>query len=366
VATGRKINPDNIYSFQNPLTKSNYAYIMEWNEWKAPAALYALLQAGLEAKLTNKNFSVPAINGKKTFAPGSVLITLANQKLNAEQVFELLQKTAAEYAVPVYATQTGLSVEGVDLGSGSFSNITKPVIALLVGSGVNATDAGEVWHLLDQRMDIPLTLLEINSFNKVDPAKYNTIIMVGGTYTELNKDKLKSWVQNGGVLICTEEAIQWSAANGISDVKFKKTRVVVDSSSRIAYNLRENITASQQMAGAIFEADADRTHPLAYGYTTNTVPLFKANTVFMEKSRNPFATPFYYKNNSLQSGWASMQNKEAISNSAAVLVNTVGTGRVINIDNNPNFRGFWLGGTKLFMNAIFYGRLIDAASAKTE
>jgi hypothetical protein len=86
----------------------------------------------------------------------------------------------------------------------------------------------------------------------------------------------------------------------------------------------------------------------------------------MEKSKNPFATPFYYKNNSLQSGWASMQNKEAVYNSAAVLVNTLGNGRVINIDNNPNFRGFWLGGTKLFMNAIFYGRLIDAASAATE
>jgi hypothetical protein len=44
----------------------------------------------------------------------------------------------------------------------------------------------------------------------------------------------------------------------------------------------------------------------------------------------------------------------------------VGNGRVINIADNPNFRAFWLGGSKLFMNAIFFGRIIDAASARTE
>jgi hypothetical protein len=35
-------------------------------------------------------------------------------------------------------------------------------------------------------------------------------------------------------------------------------------------------------------------------------------------------------------------------NSAAVVVNTVGNGRVINIADNPNFRAFWLGGSKLY------------------
>jgi hypothetical protein len=54
-----------------------------------------------------------------------------------------------------------------------------------------------------------------------------------------------------------------------------------------------------------------------------------------------------------------------IRNSAAVIVNTVGGGRVINIADNPNFRAFWLGGTRMFMNSIFFGRIIDAASARS-
>ena len=94
--------------------------------------------------------------------------------------------------------------------------------------------------------------------------------------------------------------------------------------------------------------------------------MFKANRVFMEKSKNPYATPFAYGAKPLQSGWVSRENLEAIQQSAAVVVNTVGSGRVINIADNPNFRAFWLGGTRLFMNAIFFGRTIDAASARTE
>ena len=94
--------------------------------------------------------------------------------------------------------------------------------------------------------------------------------------------------------------------------------------------------------------------------------LFKANKVFMEKSKNPYATPFYYGARPLQSGWVSQQNLDAIKNSAAVVVSVVGNGRVINIADNPNFRAFWLGGSKLFMNAIFFGRIIDAASGRTE
>jgi hypothetical protein len=86
----------------------------------------------------------------------------------------------------------------------------------------------------------------------------------------------------------------------------------------------------------------------------------------MEKSRNPFATPFYYKDKPLQSGWLSTENYTALKNSAAVVVSTVGSGRVISIADNPNLRAFWLGGSKLMMNAVFFGRMIEAASARVE
>jgi hypothetical protein len=237
---------------------------------------------------------------------------------------------------------------------------------MIVGGNVNATDAGEVWHLLDQRMNIPSTHLDPAVFNQMDLNRYNTLIMVGGSYPDINKEKLKAWVQNGGLLILTEEAVSWAAQSGITDVKFKKSKSPVDSLERSSYINKEQVDGSQAIRGAIFGADIDLSHPLSYGYNTGTVSLFKANRVFMEKSKNPYATPYYYGPKPLQSGWVSRENLDAIKNSAAVVVSAVGNGRVINIADNPNFRAFWFSGTKLFMNAVFFGRIIDLSSARAD
>jgi len=209
-------------------------------------------------------------------------------------------------------------------------------------------------------------LLEPVVFNRVDLNKYTTIIMVGGSYGEINKDKLRAWVQNGGNLILLEDAITWASQNDIGSIKIKRTRGGADSTATFSYVDREQREGAQQMSGAIFRAEADLTHPLAYGYHQPFVSLFKSNRVFVEKSKNPYATPFYYKDKPLQSGWLSRENYEGVKNSAAVVVNTVGTGRVIAIADDPNFRAFWLGGSKLMMNAVFFGKVIDAAAGRTE
>jgi Zinc carboxypeptidase len=347
--------------------KSNIGYLLEWSNFYAPAVLYELQNAGIAAKVATSPFEMEQNGAVKKFNYGTIMIPVAMQTKSSGELYESLQKIiAGKSAITLLPVTSANVTSGSDLGSSKFIPVTKPAIAMLVGAGVNATDAGEAWYLLDQRMNIPATHLEIPVFNRIELNRYNTIIMVGGTYGDLNKDKLKAWVQGGGTLILTEEAITWASQNGVNDVKFKRAKSPVDSIQRLTYADREQIDGAQQVYGAIFGAEIDPSHPLAYGYNQKTVSLFKANRVFMEKSKNPYATPFYYGNNPLQSGWVSRENKEAIKNSAAVIVNTVGNGRVINIADNPNFRAFWLGGTKLFMNAIFFGRIIDAASARAE
>ncbi len=346
--------------------KSEYAYLMEWNELLAPAALNELQNTGLITKVATNRFSFQTNNVKKDFDYGTIIVPVKLQNKDAGEVFSIVQAVAKKYGIDFYSLETGNVSSGSDLGSSKFITLAKPEIAMITGSGVSATDAGEIWFLLDQRMNMTATHLDQTMFNRVDVAKYNTIIMVGGVYNDMNKEKLKAWVQNGGNLILLEEAIAWASQSGINAVAFKKVKTPADSTGRINYVAKEQIDGAQQVAGAIFGADADLTHPLAYGYHQNTVSFMKANKVFLEKSKNPYATPFYYKDNPLQSGWVSKENAAVIKNSAAVIVNTIGNGRVINISDNPNFRAFWLGGTKLMMNAIFFGKIIDAASARTE
>jgi len=350
------------------MQKSDYGYLIPWSDLLAPAALNALLEKGIVVKVATTKFEVMVNGSSKKFNPGTLFVPVQYQSLKGDSLYNELLPILVRYNFQsyAYAVESGASVSGVDLGSSKFVVITKPSVALIVGTGVNATDAGEIWYLLDQRMNIRATHLEPAVFNRVELNKYNTIIMVGGTYPDINKEKMKAWVQAGGILILSEEAVNWASQSGITDIKFKKLKSPVDSAQLLSYTDREQIDGSQQMQGAIFGADVDLSHPLAFGYNQKTVNLFKGNKVFMEKSKNPYATPFYYGSKPLQSGWVSQENYGAIKNSAAVIVNTVGNGRVINIADNPNFRAFWLGGSKLFMNAIFFGRIIDAAAGRTD
>ena len=346
--------------------KSGYAYLFEWDDLYAPRALYELQQAGVLVKCATNKFEIPWNETSKQFDYGTIMVPVKTQTISADKLEKVMKEVAERNYIRIYALQGGNVLSGSDFGSSKFALVVQPKIAMITGPGVNPLDAGEVWHLLDQRMNIPATHLEPVIFNRANIDRYNTLIMVGGNYNELNKEKLKSWVQNGGVLIATEEAVNWAAQNGISTISFKKAKSPVDSTQKLIYVDREEVAGAQQVSGAIIGADIDLTNPLAYGYNQKTISLFKANKVFMEKSKNPYATPFYYGGKPLQSGWVSKENADAMRNSAAVIVNTVGNGRVINIADNPNFRAFWLGGAKLFMNAIFFGRIIDAASGRVE
>ena len=346
--------------------KTNYAYAFEWNEFYAPRMLYELMDNGILAKVTSSPFEASMEPGKKKFNYGSIIIPVAWQKTDADKLYTLLKTSAEKNGVTVYPLSTSMSVSDVDLGSTRFLTISQPVVAMLVGTGVSPTDAGEIWHLLDQRFNIPVSHLEIPVFNRAELNKYNTLVMVSGSYGDLNKDKLKAWVQNGGSLICLGEAVQWAAQNGLTNITFKKIPPATDSSIALPYAAKDDREGSQQNYGGIFRADIDLTHPLFYGYQRPYIDLFKAGKIFPEKSKNPYGNPAMYGNAPLQSGYISKENYTVIKNSAAVLVSTVGNGRVISIADNPNFRAFWLGGTRLMMNALFFGRIIDAGSGRSE
>jgi hypothetical protein len=343
---------------------STYAFLMEWDNLYAPAALYQLQQRGIMVKVATQPFEISVSGSNRQFGYGTLLIPALQTGLSKDQLVTELNNQVYVYGVKISPVQTGFSGAGVDLGSAKFVTLEKPQVALLAGAGVNATDAGEVWHLLDQRMNIPASHVEPVSIKRINLDRYNTIIMVGGNYSELDKDKMKNWVQQGGNLIVLEEAINWAVQSGISNATFKKVKSATDSTQFRAYETRDEVAGAQQVRGAILGATYDPSHPLAFGYHQKEVSLFKANRIFMEKSKNPYQTPFVYGKQPLQSGWMSKENREAAAGSAAVTISSLGSGRVINIADNPNFRAYWLGGSKLFLNALFFGQVIDVGGAR--
>lgn len=86
--------------------------------------------------------------------------------------------------------------------------------------------------------------------------------------------------------------------------------------------------------------------------------------MFMAKAENAYANPVRYIKNPLMSGYISEENSLLISESAAITVSRLNRGRIISFNENPNFRAFWYGTNKLFVNAIFFGSMINGTTAE--
>jgi hypothetical protein len=343
-------------------SESNYAYLFEWTEFYAPKILNELLKKGLLAKVASKSFTIN-VNGKaKTFEDGTIMVQASNQPLKPNEIYQLISALAKENGVDIYPVGTGIT-EGINLGSSNFKVVKQPKTLLVTGTGVNANDAGEVWHLLDQRFNMPPVLVEQADINRINLDKYNVIIMSDGRYNTINQsgiEEVKRFIKAGGTLIALGEANRWTITNGITDIKYKvgKNR---DSTAFKNYDTQQEVTRAQYIPGAIFNSRVDRTHPIAYGITTPEIPLFREGTSMFEKPKNPFITPLAYTNKPLLAGYISPANEKLLAGSAAVICNGFGRGQVISFADNPNFRAFWFGTSKLFMNAVFFGQTIGSS-----
>jgi len=342
--------------------KGDYAYVFESFGYYTPRAIYRLLNKGIRIKVSSDIFNA---NGKR-FEPGTILIPVDNQELTPDQIEVYMKEVAEKDMIDVYALNTGLDFSGVSLGSSSFQTLKKPQIAILVEGGVSATDAGELWHLLDTRFHIPVTLIPTSVFNAQSINRYTTILFPGGTYTgisEAAKEKLKTWTQNGGVIIGFENALNWLTTSGFAKFDMKKEDERKDIKAQPYGDISEN-KGAQETSGAIFEANVDLTNPLFYGYSSSKIPMFKPNNLFMEKAKGAYANPLTYGNTPLMSGYISKPNYDKLKNTSGVGISVLGKGRVIGFTENLAFRSFWFGPNKIVMNAIFYGGLLSAETSR--
>ncbi|WP_198342083.1 M14 family metallopeptidase [Polaribacter sp. SA4-10] len=329
---------------------SSNGYLMSWNEYYTPKALNKILNKGIRAKVSMKNFK----NGGNSYDYGTIFIPVQNQKLDQLELYQFLSKVAKENHLNINGVSTGLN-DGIDLGSNNFSNIKPQKVAILVGGNMASSDAGEVWHLLDQRFDMKLTKLDMSYVSRVNLSKYTTII-VPNSYSFFDKaieEKLKTWVKNGGTLIGYRNTVKWLSSKKFIDLEFNKTKI--DTIESVSFENKSLKSGAQVIGGAIFEAKIDRSHPINFGYKNDKLALFRNTTVFIKADKKSFNNPIQYTSNPLLSGYISKENMKELKNTVPFKVQRLGKGKVIVFTDNTNFRAFWYGTNKLMMNAIFFG-----------
>jgi hypothetical protein len=357
VTRGQRATAEDVVMKPSPVVKSNYAYLIDWTEYNAARALYFLLSNKVFVKTAFKPFSAEVNGVKRNFGYGTLVVSVADQNVPADELFALVREASHTAGVDVISVDTGLSLEGVDLGSNNIRTVTPPKVAMLIGDGVAATDAGAIWYLLDSKLAMPITKVNTGQLAQLRLSDYNTLIMVSGNYGNLGESgasKIKAWAQQGGTLILMKTAITWAINNKVIDEQLKKEEESKDT-QRMDFVKAADYQGSRAIGGAIFLGNLDITHPLGFGYTSRDLPVYRNTSVFIEQSKSPFNTVIKYTSRPLLSGYIHPANLEKVKNSVSLQVSSVGQGRAILFVDDPAFRGYWNGTNKLFFNALFFG-----------
>ena len=363
VTLGEELNDTKDLVQVSKVGKTAYSYILDWDDYNSAAALYFFQSQGIKVASAFKPFTIITTEGLKKFNYGTIMIPVSKQKKSSVEVYEIVKNAQEKFDVPVYAVNSGFSSVGIDLGSNNLKAIKKPKAAILIGEGVNSSEAGEVWHLLDTRIHMPITKIRINSFSRASLEKYNTIVMVSGNYNYLDSlqiGKLKRWVSSGNTLITIAGASNWVIDKKIVKENLTKSPKKDSLVERLPYVDASENNGRERLGGAIFEVDLDVTHPLGFGYRSNILPIYKNNSVFLSPSKNAYSTVAKYASNPHIDGYISNKNlEENLKPSASLIVSSLGQGSVIMFADNPNFRGAWYGTNRLFYNALFLGSEIS-------
>ena len=238
---------------------------------------------------------------------------------------------------------------------------------MLTGDQVNSEDAGEVWHLFDQELHYPITLLNATDVRQVSWKNFDVVILPNGNYRSL-EDKaiaegLKSWVREGGRLIAMQDAVtqlakgEWGiqekgAESGQEKTQKEDAEQKEDYTLLRRYDDRQREEVVNTVPGAIYRVELDNTHPLAFGYPDHYYTLKQSGNVYEFIREDGWNVGVIRKDNYV-SGFAGNKVKERLKDGLIFGVQDLGRGKVVYMADDPLFRSFWENGKLLFCNAVF-------------
>lgn len=344
-----------------------YAYVFRWSDYYAPRAVNRLLQAGIMARVAKEPIRVQTTRGVVAFERGAIIVQRDLQTVANSDIDALMKVIAADDSIFVHAATSGHTLDaGADLGGrNSVSDLSAPKILLVTGPGITSYDAGEVWHQLDHRMNIPVTLVRKERLSRIELDDYTHMILVGGGGARLSNGmtkKVEAWVRGGGTFIAHRHGANW-AANTLFASDKKKEKDEEKKAERLSYSDKGQKDAEHVIGGALFESDLDITHPLGFGYVRRLVTTNRNTSFVLPVPKDPYAQVAVYTDQPLLSGYASDKRIGEIKGTPMLTAERQGRGSVILFADNPNFRATYLGAEKMFMNALFFSTAFNRSFA---
>jgi len=343
---------------------AQYGYVINWDQRYAPNALAKLWEAGYRVRSIEKPFTFD----DKTYKRGSLVVLIGRNVDKKDQISSDMQRIANEASVEIQGFDTGRMQSGIDLASQSSTTVKQPKVALMVDSPFNSYTAGQIWFLFDRWTEFGISRLRSESLSSVDLSEYDVLIMPGirGDFSSAADStaqaSIKSWVQRGGTLVATENTAEFMTKekSGFTSVELvkkdttdKKVKEGINPEAYTSYAAREDSSGLKRIPGAAFNGVIDNTNPLAFGLPDKLYSL-KFSDESLKPSTDWQVVGYYEKDpqDVLASGYASQKNiKKAAGNAFAGVAN-MGSGKVVFLLDNTQYRMFWVGPARMMQNAV--------------
>ena len=354
-AARQRIDPKKNY---NPIkadapqtTPPPYAWCAHRHSLADQAWAAFLLEKGVKIRYATEAFAF----ADQQFEPGAFVVNRADNRHLPEGVLEqLLRDATARSNAQTYPVYSGTLQKGLEIGSSKFKLVNTPSVGVLYQEDCDENALGHTWYFFEQELGYPLSLLRTDKLNSSALEGINTIIMPNGpgNIDEKTLSLLREWVSEGGRLIAFEDALKRLADKPGFDLASKPEKEGNINKENIPFLHTERHQISEQLPGAIIRAEADPTHPLAYGI----------GKVYYSLKTNPAA---YQLNNKLSHaiwigeqlesyGFIGHKVKSRQSDSPVASMQQMGNGTVIYLADSPVFRSFWQNGKMILANALFF------------
>jgi len=376
--------------------KADYGYIIDLADSKGYGALVALLQNGCNPRIATRPFRLGS-----QFDAGTIIL---RKHENPDNLLEILKKVSRDYRVEIIGVDTALVESGPDLGGGRMDLLREPKVAIASQWPVSSTSFGSVWYLLDHRIHLRTSPVNIQYLGRIDLRKYNVLILpnsrgLSSVLDESAVKKIRRWVEAGGTLIAIGNSAAFAAEKdrGLSSVRLRRDvlgqlgvyaealaretsarNVQIDASvvwgrepDKKKTDAPEENTPAKKDAdalkrldqwqrmfsptGVFVAADIDCEHWLTFGCARRMPLMFAGGYAFM--SKYPVATPVRLTDTgSLRlSGLLWPEARQRLAGTAYATVERLGHGQIILFACDPTYRA-WLAGTeRLFLNAVILG-----------
>ena len=369
---------------------------LDMNSDRSLRALVQLFERGLTVEAALKDLDA----GGAMLPRGSVIIP---RRANRANYAAALDSIAGSTGVEFVALESGRGALGPDLGGSEVELLRSPRVALAAAMPSDVSMVGSIWHLLDYKLGLPVSLVEIARLGDLDLSIYNVLILPD-TWGPLSAvagpgavENIKTWVKAGGTLIAVEGSAAFCAdsASGLSSVRLRQhvlnklaeyeeaTRVETSWETPEISKLKiwdypaadsaketqakpsvspEELKRQDENArlfsphGAVLRVTLDTEHWLTAGMSSEVPALLYSSNVFLAKYPEARTVARFANAKDLRlSGLLWPEARERLATSSYCTREGLGAGQVILFAGQPNFRAYYRGTERLLINAVLYG-----------